>query len=97
MQLRMEIIKLKKALFMKSQNNGGSINLLEQVRNKNGADQMLLRNHLEPRDESLANKEPQMTPLTRVVIEDICEEGVSSYSHEDLPRLVNSHMTFKQI
>jgi hypothetical protein len=38
-----------------------------------------------------------MTPLTRVVIEDICEEGVSSYSHEDLPRLANSHMTFKQI
>lgn len=56
----------------------------------------MLRNHLEPRDEG-AIKEPQMTPLTRVVTEDICEEGVSSYSHEDLPRLANSHMTFKQI
>lgn len=59
---------------------------------------MLLRNHLEPRDEGgAAIKEPQMTPLSRVVIEDICEEGVSSYSHEDLPRNANSHMTFKQI
>jgi hypothetical protein len=92
MQLRMEIIKLKKALFMKSQNNG---NLA--VMEKSGADQMLLRNHLEPRDEGAASKQPQMTPLTRVVIEDICEEGVSSYSHEDLPRMGNSHMTFKQI
>ena len=53
---------------------------------------------MEPRDEvEVAIKDPQMTPLTRVVIEDICEEGVSSYSHEDLPRVVNSHMTFKQI
>ena len=49
MQLRMEIIKLKKALFMKSQNNG-ALAVLEK------GEQMLLRNHLEPRDEGAVSK-----------------------------------------
>jgi hypothetical protein len=52
MQLRMEIIKLKKALFMKSQNGGGNLAVIEKIANE----QMLLRNHLEPRDEGAASK-----------------------------------------
>ena len=72
-------------------------NLAEELRAKG---EQLLRNHLEPRDDTNQRQQQHLTPQARVVIEDICEEGVSSYSHEDLPRvfgLQNSHLTFKQI
>ena len=86
MTLRMEILKLKKALFMKAQldrtadQESKSIGLSEGY--KYGS--FLSSNYQEPPSDYNMRPEELETPLTRVVVDDICEEAASSHSHEEV-------------